>query len=139
MSETVTIAKTVAVDCDKVWSAISSIGGLDRWFPIISTCRVEGDGVGATRIMTLVDGAEMRDRVLEIDHTAKRFRYERPQLPFPVRNYVGTVKVRDVGGSKSEVSWIVSFDGEQEAREQVSALVFRAISDGISGLERDLQ
>jgi hypothetical protein len=89
--------------------------------------------------MTLTDGGEIIDRVLEVNHVAKRFRYERPQSPFPVRNYVGAVEVRNLDDSKSEVLWTVVFEAENEAREQVAAIVFAAISDGLSGLERDLQ
>lgn len=139
MLEILNVTKTIASQSDQVWSAISSIGGLDRWFPIISSCRVEGAGVGAIRILTLADGAEMRDRVLEIDHAARRFRYERTHSPFPVNKYLGTIDVRDSAGSESEVSWTVNLDVTAEAREQLVSLLKNALSDGISGLERDLQ
>lgn len=138
MLETLNVTKTIVVDSDQVWAAISSIGGLDRWFSIIVSCRVEGAGIGATRILTLADGAEMRDRVLEIDHAAKRFRYERTHSPFPVSKYLGTVEVRDIDGSKAEVSWTVDLEVAAEAREQLVGLLENALADGISGLERDL-
>jgi hypothetical protein len=53
MQEILNVTKTIASPSDQVWAAISSIGGLDRWFPIISSCRVEG--VGAIRMLTLAD------------------------------------------------------------------------------------
>lgn len=139
MLEVLNVTKTIAGQSDQVWSAISSIDGLDRWFPVISSCRVEGKGVGAIRIMTLADGAEMRDRVLEIDHVARRFRYERTHSPFPVSKYLGTVEVRDSAGSGSEVSWTVNLDVSAEAREQLVSRLKNSLSDGIRGLERDLQ
>lgn len=138
MLATLEVKKTIAVRSDEVWSAISSIGGLERWFPIISSCRVEGAGVGAIRVLTLADGAEMRDRVLEIDQSARRFRYERTHSPFPVSKYVGTVVVHDRDGA-TEVSWTVDLDVAADARDQLASLIENALSDGISGLERDLR
>jgi hypothetical protein len=41
--------------------------GLDRWFPVIESCRVEGQGVGAIGILGLGNSGEMRDRIEEID------------------------------------------------------------------------
>lgn len=44
MNEKLKVTKTINVSTDKVWAAISGIDGLDRWFPIITSCRVEGEG-----------------------------------------------------------------------------------------------
>lgn len=46
------IIKKLNVPADKVWNAISEIGRLDVWFPIIETCKVEGNGVGARLKLT---------------------------------------------------------------------------------------
>jgi uncharacterized protein YndB with AHSA1/START domain len=53
MIENISIVKTVDAPRDKVWAAIRNIGGLYRWFPIIASCRVEGEGVGAIRFLGL--------------------------------------------------------------------------------------
>ena len=137
MHETVVIRKTLAVGSDRVWTAIAGVGGLDRWFPIISACRVEGEGVGALRILTLRDGGEMRDWIVEIDDAARRLRYERRVLPFPVENYRGAVLVRSAARG-ADVSWTIDYDVAEPARAQISALVFSAISDGLDGLEKEL-
>jgi hypothetical protein len=139
MLETINVTKSIEVESDKAWRAIASIGGLDRWFPIISSCRVEGDGVGATRILTLKDGAEMRDRVLEIDPSARRVRYERTHCPFQVTKYLGAVEVRGDAGSRSSVSWTVQIEVIQGAREELVPLIKQALFDGICGLEVELR
>ena len=139
MLETLNVTKAIVAGSDVVWGAIASIGGLDRWFPVISHCRVEGAGVGATRILMLVDGGEIHDRVLEIDSAAKRFRYERTLSPFPVSKYLGTVEVRDDAASTSIMSWTVQIEVTEEAREQLVPFLKQALSDGVSGLERDLR
>ncbi len=45
------ITKKLNVPADVVWKAIREIGRLDVWFPIIESCRVEGEGQGALRYM----------------------------------------------------------------------------------------
>ena len=75
MRATTNVTKIVDAPVEKVWLAIRSIDGLDRWFPIIDSCRVEGEGVDAIRILGLVGGGYMRDRILEIAEAQRRFRY----------------------------------------------------------------
>lgn len=139
MTTTVTIRKSAPVPLDQAWAAIRAIGGLDRWFPIIEARRVEGEGAGAIRIMTLAGGAgEMRDRITEIDDAAQRLRYDRFASPFPVRSYIGTVDVRAADG-ETEICWAVVFEAAPDAAEQVAALVEGAIGDGIAGLFADVK
>ena len=138
MIEYVNVTKILSAGSDKVWSAIRGIDGLERWFPIIATCRVNGAGVGAIRIMTLNDGAEIKDRIDEINDTARRFRYTRTESPFPVNRYLGTVEVRDDNG-KTALSWTLELDISPEVRDELTSLLTGALSDGIDGLEQDLQ
>jgi hypothetical protein len=138
MIETIDIVRTIDVPSVATWVAIRGIGGLDRWFPVIATCHVEGEGVGAIRTLGLVQGGEMRDRIEEIDDDARRLRYSRFFHPLPATSYEGTVVVRDVTGSKSELSWSVEIDVEAEARAELVAFIGKALSDGIAGLEKDL-
>ncbi|HYE36459.1 SRPBCC family protein [Methylocaldum sp.] len=139
MIEKLNVTKTIDVPGDKVWAAISGIGGLDRWFPVIASCRVEGEGVGAIRVLGLGDGGEIRDRIEEIDHQTRRFRYVRTDSPFPVTKYLGTVDVRDADGDKSEVSWTVEIDVAADARDELTRFLKSALSAGISGIEQDLR
>ena len=53
MIEQINVTKILTVNADQAWAAISAIGGLDRWFPIIADCSVLGAGVGATRFPDL--------------------------------------------------------------------------------------
>ncbi|MFI3219145.1 MAG: SRPBCC family protein, partial [Methylococcales bacterium] len=73
------ITKKLNVPADVVWQAIRNIGRLDVWFPIIESCRVEGEGQGALRYMTIVNGGgEIKDTIEEIDDANRRLVYLRP-------------------------------------------------------------
>jgi uncharacterized protein YndB with AHSA1/START domain len=139
MSETLDVVRTIDVPGNRTWAAIRGIGGLDRWFPVIATCHVDGEGVGAIRTLGLAQGGEMKDRIEEIDDAARRLRYLRFHHPLPATTYKGTVVVRDMAGGKAEVIWSVEIDVEAEARDELVAFIRAALSDGIAGLEKDLQ
>lgn len=138
MHATVVVSKAIEMPAADVWSAVRAIGGLDRWFPIISSCRVDGTGVGAMRVLGLENGGELHDRVEEIDDAARRFRYLRTVHPFPVTRYVGTVEVRERGPA-ADVVWTLDIDVEPAARDELVAFLRGAISDGMDGMARELE
>lgn len=140
MIEQINISKTLTVNADQAWAAISGIGGLDRWFPIIADCSVHGAGVGATRFLTLVDGGKITDRIEAIDHQQRSLRYNRIESPFPVQSYLGTVNISKVNDNSAKLSsWTVEIDVQEEQREALVELIHRAITEGVDGLEKDLQ
>lgn len=132
------IAKKLNVSADVVWEAVRNIGRLDVWFPIIETCRVEGEGAGASRYMT-VAGGEIKDTIEEIDDLTMRLTYLRPVSPFPVTYYKGTVEVFKSYDGLGIVVWTIDFESRPEDAASEAELVRSAISDGIDGMEKDLR
>jgi uncharacterized protein YndB with AHSA1/START domain len=137
--ETVTIKHTIGAPIDRVWAAVSAIGGLDQWFPMIETCRVEGSGVGARRICGLANGAVLHETVTTIDHAAKRFQYTiADDSPLPVSNYLGTVTLAAAGGG-TVLTWTAAFDVDDAAREEMAAMLQGALGDGVQGMAKALE
>jgi hypothetical protein len=133
------IVKKLNVPADVVWAAIRNIDRLDVWFPIIETCRVEGEGAGALRYMTIAGGGDIKDTIEEVDDFNKRLVYLRPISPFPVTYYKGTVEVFKSYDGLAVVVWTIDFESTPENSAAVAELVKGAISDGIDGMEKDLQ
>lgn len=134
------ITKKLNVPADVVWAAIRNIGRLDVWFPIIETCRIEGDGAGASRYMTIANGGgDIKDTIEEIDDVNMRLVYLRPVSPFPVNYYKGTVEVFKSYDGLGIVIWTIDFESKPEDAVSVAELVYSAISAGLDGMEKDLQ
>lgn len=133
------VTKKLSVPVDAVWKAIREIGRLDVWFPIIATCQVYGEGVGAERHMTLTGGGEIKDTVEEIDDGKRKLVYLRSVSPFPVTYYQGTVEVFESYDGLGVVVWTIDFESKPEDAASVAELVWNAISDGIDGMENDLR
>lgn len=133
------ISKKLNVPADQVWDAVRNIGRLDVWFPFIDTCRVEGEGPGAWRFMTIADhGGEIQDTIVEIDDSRRRLVYLRPVSPFPVTSYTGTVEVFTSYDGLGVIVWTIDFESTAEDASQVAELVYSAIGEGILGMENDL-
>lgn len=133
------ITKKLNIPAHVVWNAIRNIGRLDVWFPIIETCRVEGEGQGALRYMTIANnGGNITDTIEEIDDANLRLVYLRPVSPFPVTYYKGTVEVFKSHDGLGIVVWTIDFESKPEDAASVAGLIHGAISAGIDGMEHDL-
>ncbi|QFY45004.1 SRPBCC family protein [Candidatus Methylospira mobilis] len=133
------ITKKFNVPAEAVWAAIRNIGRLDVWFPFIDTCRVEGEGAGALRYMTIAGGGEIKDTIEEINDERMTLTYLRPVSPFPVSYYKGTVEVFKSYDGLGVVVWTIEFESQPDEAASVAELVYGAISDGLDGMEKDLQ
>ncbi len=132
------IARKLAVGADEVWAALEGFGRLDVWFPSISSCRVEGSGVGAARHMELDGLGPITDVLVGLDAAARRLVYERPESPFPVSSYRGTVEVFASYDGLAVVVWTVDFESDEEVAGLVDQLLVDGIGAGVDGLGADL-
>jgi len=134
-----TITKKMGVSAESAWDALRRFDRLDVWFPSMETCTIEGEGVGACRHMSLVGGlGTITDRLVALDDDEWRLTYERPESPFPVASYTGTVEVFRSFDSLAIVVWTIDFDSSPEDSGPVAELLNGAIADGLDGMEADL-
>ena len=133
------VTKIVEAPSDKVWQAIKSIGGLDRWFPVITTCQIEGEGIGAIQILGLTGGGELRDRIVEIADTERRLRYKRFQSPFPVKTTLAPSKFEMLAVNDLRFLGPFEIDVDADKKDEVVGFLESALSDGIDGLEQDVR
>jgi hypothetical protein len=135
-----TISKKMEVPADRVWDAVRKFGRLDVWFPSMAECRIEGEGIGATRYLTLDGGlGNITDRLVAIDGDEHRLTYERMESPFPVTSYIGNVEVFGSFDLLAVVVWTIDFESAPEVSEVVAALLKDAIAAGLDGMETDLR
>jgi carbon monoxide dehydrogenase subunit G len=138
MDEQVFVQRVIAAPQDKVWAAVAGVDGLERWFPVIDGCRLEGSGVGCLRVLDLAGGGELRDRLIEIDDAAQRLVYDRIAHPFPTAKYIGRVHVHP-HGEAAVLTWTVDLDVAPEQRAELRAFLTGAISDGVAGMAAELE
>lgn len=109
----------IPLDADAVWSYVRDFGRLNEWHPAVAECVVEdrrpGDAVGSIRHLRLTDGAELRERMLQMNEIDRSYTYEFVESPFPVRSYVSTIRftpITDVLHTFAD--WWADFDSDEE-------------------------
>jgi uncharacterized protein YndB with AHSA1/START domain len=131
----VNVSRRVNVDPGLVWNTIAAGDGLDKWLPVITQCRLEGSGAGATRYCTMANGAQLKERILEVDHARRVFRYSIDEHPLPARNLTGRVEIRDQGDGTASVSWGARFEVEPPYRSELEEMFRGVYEQAIRGLE----
>ena len=105
---------------DEVWAMARDFNGLATWFnPPVTESRIEdgrsGDAVGCVRTFKFGD-AWISERLLAHSDLERFYTYEFVEPPFPVSNYVATLRVTPVtDGGKAFVEWWTTFDPNDAA------------------------
>lgn len=106
--------------------------------PQIAACDVEGEGVGATRALTMSDGMQVLERLVEESETG--YVYELIEGPAAIRSYRIAIDVRPDGPGACTVSWRLVLDmvDGRDAAPTVASL--RAIAEvGFESAKRQLE
>ncbi|PPS70042.1 MULTISPECIES: SRPBCC family protein [Streptomyces] len=125
---------------DQTWAVVRQFNGLPDWHPAIRASEITGGGDGLTpgaiRVLTGVDGSVYRERLVDLDDTARKLSYEIVEAPLPVRGYRSTLHVQpvaDTGGAF--LSWYATFDpAEGTTAHQATTVLEAAYAAALAGL-----
>lgn len=127
------VSTTLDHDVDAVWAVVGDFHGLPTWIGRIRSGEAEGGSgrgpVGSVRRLTLdPDGHSARERLVNYDDPGRSYSYEfADTIPFPVRAYLGTVRLRPITDSGATfIEWYGEFDCDRDVVDQVTA-TFSAI------------
>lgn len=131
----------IAAPIDKVWDLLSDFGAWHRWCSRIRNSTLEGGmgstAVGAVRLVDLESGGRARERLVAYDAALKVLSYDFPgEIPFPVRSYLGTVKIYPV---KTDGTTFVEWFGDYDADAGVDAQMRQTFIDIYNGFFEDLK
>ena len=135
----ISVASTVIdAPLEDVWAWLDDFTSWHVWIPRIDkTVMDEGltqGPVGSVRIMHREDGTVIREKLVMKDdlHHTMAYAFEGPH-PYPVRRYVGTVRLEPVTTTGATfVHWSGDFDTDA-ADESRAAELFRSVYTGFFG------
>jgi carbon monoxide dehydrogenase subunit G len=126
----------VNASADAVWATVRDFNGLPEWLPGIAASEIEGGGdantVGAIRRLTLPDGGQIRETLLELSDADRHYKYDIIESGLPISGYVATLRVTPQG-SGSRMTWEASWENAPEVEEAMIDLIGNTILQG--GLE----
>ncbi|RNC86923.1 MAG: SRPBCC family protein [Winogradskyella sp.] len=116
---------------DIVWDIVGSGTDVDKWLPVITSCKVEGN----KRYCATADG-NFEEDILEVDQVNKIFSYFIPrQHLLPIKDIHGIMQVKTVDADTTIVSWswtyLVEDTDDLKVREALNGLG----EMGIKGIE----
>ncbi len=125
-----TVAREVTVDQAPatVWKLMREFNALDVWLPPVQASAASGNPTqpGATRVLSLVGGATVTEKLLAFDDARHSYSYAFIQVPLPVKNYVAEIELAAAPGGKTLIKWHSTFDAagasDDKAKEAIQGI-----------------
>jgi carbon monoxide dehydrogenase subunit G len=133
------VSTVIPAPVEDVWPVLSDFTAWHRWLPGIIATTMEGDDL---RVLQRADGSTIRERLLLKDTVRRTMAYSFDgDHPFPVRRYVGTVRVEPITTHDTTyVHWFADFDADADAEQgaaetftRIYAAFFHALSTAVAG------
>lgn len=125
----------IPTSADEVWATLRDFGAIDEYVPPIVNADLSGDGVGATRTLTLDDGGEVVERLDARDDDARILEYSIVDSPLPIQNYEGVLSVTSIDESTCEATWSSTFEVPDGPGEEISSVFADLYAAGLRGLK----
>lgn len=132
------VSRVVPASPTRVWELIGGFGSLPDWLPYIPESTFsEG---GRVRHLKNPEGDTIVERLMEFNEEQRFYSYHILQAPFPVVDYLSTLRVHEISGDDNvaEVQWSGRFVPEGATDDEVIALFTGIYSDGLEALHTSL-
>src|SRR5262245_23300949 len=129
----------IEVPAEVAWTAIRNFSDPSPYASGVSSCTVDGEGVGAVRTMALPGGAEFKEELREVDEGARRLSYSITQSPRPITDHLASFVVREAGEGRCEVEWSCRFRAVGVPEEEMEATYGRIFEGGLATLKENLE
>jgi hypothetical protein len=140
MFQQTSVTQAVDAPAADVWAVLQTGTDLHLYVGLITACEVDRSGalpsgVGARRTCHTADGP-LRERIETVDDDTRTIQYSIRELPMPITDVLGTVRVRETGPDTSEVTWSLNYEVAEEQAEAFDGFTRSVYADAIAGLGR---
>jgi len=114
------------------WGIIADYCGIADWHPVVASCEIVSgtkNVVGAVRLLTLGDGATVREELTAYDAQARTYSYAILESPLPVASYTATITILAGLNGGSVVEWKSTFDAAPGADDATARTTIEGIYD----------
>jgi hypothetical protein len=108
---------------DELWKLVDFHQPSETIMPPIQSSTRTGEGLGALKVNALHGGGEVHLQLVYYAPEARSFNYIIQSSPLPVKNYVGEVRVTDLGDGRAELSWRGVYDANGVSEEEADKIL----------------
>ena len=123
----------IPVSAETVWQMVGGFHSLPDWLPFIA--KSVSDASGRVRHLATRDGAEISERLESFDEKGRTYSYSITKGPFPVTDYLATLKVTAEGDQAALVEWSGSFTPNGISDAEAEALFLGIYQGGLDALK----
>jgi len=124
---------------EATWSLIGDFCSIQNWHPAVAKCEIvsgTNNRSGAVRVLTLKDGAKIREELVKHDAKARTYSYKILESPLPVASYASTISVLPGSTGGSVVEWKGTFKAAPGADDATARTTMEGIYDaGLASLQ----
>jgi mxaD protein len=122
---------------EATWSLIGDYCAIEKWHPAVAKCQIASGAnnqAGAVRVLTLRDGATIREELVQHDPRVRTYTYKILDSPLPVVSYAATITVLPGSTGGSVVEWKSTFKAAPGTDDATARTTIEGIYD--AGLGR---
>jgi ribosome-associated toxin RatA of RatAB toxin-antitoxin module len=133
---TVSMQVEVTAPADAVWNTVGNFNGWDKFLSVVESSGMYGQGVGATRFLT-VSGqtAPVVEREDVYDAKDRVIAYTILESPLPVDDYHSVMRVVPVTNELTRIEWSSRFKPKNATREEARAFITDFYANGLADLQ----
>lgn len=118
----------------RVWQIVGDPGQIALWHPAMT----ESAMTDRDRRVVLGNGAVVIERIEKHDDAAMAYEYVMTDAPFPLRDYCCKLAVKRVGDGRCVVEWSSTFETDDDAADEMIAIVRGVYVDGLTAVREML-
>jgi len=131
----VSVSTEIGASVETVWETIRDFKTINSYATGITQCRMEGDGIGSIRMLSVANG-EIYERLESLDDQERKICYSVIKSPLPITSCQSTMSLTYVDEGKCKISWSSSFEPNGVAEKEAIKILAAVYNSGFEGLKR---
>ena len=130
---TLEVNKSIQIDSslESVWNYAGDFCAISVWHPAVEACEITEENGTSYRLLTLGDGAQLKER--HDGETATGYSYTIVEGPLPVKDYSSTFQAEgDATGAT--INWSSTFMAEGATDDEAVEVIIGIYDGGLSGI-----
>lgn len=120
---------------EDVWKKVGEFCAIQDWHPAVTKCEEIKQGGDTFRLLTLGDGATIKEKLTGTEDLS--YRYSIVESPLPVKDYnaVFTVRKNFDNEAESHIVWSSSFQAKDKPDREAKTTIQGIFDAGIKAIE----